>query len=259
MNNCQLSKEFSFLRYKNGIKLVSPQRAEPELNVGHALQGRSLGLSVAEVLMLPQNVYFINTQSQMQIINEHCAMTMGFTSPKASYGKSMYDISPYSNAKSVIDTDLEVLQFHHLKIAEDTVTFTNGRNDLQFISFKAPWYNEKNELSGIFGCSILYDKPSFAESLMNVTRLGLLETPVNLATDQAVQDILKDGYYLTQRELQILRYIVRGMTAKQMAKHLNRSQRTIENHISNIKSKMNVTTKSDLIQKALDLNVKELL
>ncbi len=60
---------------------------------------------------------------------------------------------------------------------------------------------------------------------------------------------------LTRRELEVLRYVILGYTAKKVALRLNISFRTVEKHISNIKMKLGCFTKGDIIQKAITLGV----
>ena len=59
---------------------------------------------------------------------------------------------------------------------------------------------------------------------------------------------------LTGRETDIARLITRGKTANEIALTMRRSRRTIEHHIANIKEKLGVCTKSDLIEKLLMRN-----
>ncbi len=57
---------------------------------------------------------------------------------------------------------------------------------------------------------------------------------------------------LTPRELQVLRLIARGNTNRQIAKTLLLSVRTVDSHRANLMNKLGTTSRSDLIQYALD-------
>lgn len=59
---------------------------------------------------------------------------------------------------------------------------------------------------------------------------------------------------LTPRELEILKHVSKGYSAHYIGKELFVSTRTVENHIANIKSKLNVSCKLDLINKMQGLN-----
>lgn len=58
-----------------------------------------------------------------------------------------------------------------------------------------------------------------------------------------------DGANLTLREVQCLRLLQQGKTAKQTAKILHLSSRTVESYLENIKSKLNATNRVDLLNK----------
>ena len=52
---------------------------------------------------------------------------------------------------------------------------------------------------------------------------------------------------LTQRELEILALLVKGMSAKDMANELFISKRTVEFHIANLMEKFGVNTRMKLV------------
>ncbi len=58
----------------------------------------------------------------------------------------------------------------------------------------------------------------------------------------------KDTYDgLTQRELQILSMLARGMAAKEIARAVHISEKTVRNHLSHIYSKLGIFDRSQLI------------
>jgi DNA-binding CsgD family transcriptional regulator len=69
-----------------------------------------------------------------------------------------------------------------------------------------------------------------------------------------VSYVLDDNYSevsLSKRQSECMFFLLRGKTAKDIAKILNLSPRTIEDHIDQIKLKLNCTTKSELLEKAI--------
>jgi DNA-binding CsgD family transcriptional regulator len=56
---------------------------------------------------------------------------------------------------------------------------------------------------------------------------------------------------LTSKELEILFYLIRGYTAKEISLQLKRSIRTIETHIRNLKYSLNCMKRSELIEYAI--------
>ena len=240
------SNELAICRYGNGIKLLRPDQRiySPNRN--------STGISIADALKLPFNVFFLNSESVMQNINEVCASTMGFYSTQDSFGKTMFDISPAENAKKVIDTDITVVKSNTLRIAEDNIIHFDGTNQ-NFLTFKMPWYDNEDQIIGIFGCAILFGDQPLAASLMQISKFGLLNAS-KLATCAAdyFQGTMINNTYLTKRENEILYQLVRGKTAKQIAEFLAMSSRTVEKHLVNIKIKLRVNSKAELIQEVID-------
>jgi DNA-binding CsgD family transcriptional regulator len=71
-----------------------------------------------------------------------------------------------------------------------------------------------------------------------------------------VSYVLNDTYHetlLSKRQSECMFFLLRGKTAKDIAKILRLSPRTVEEYIDQIKSKLNCNTKSDLIEKAIQL------
>ncbi|MBS0350625.1 MAG: helix-turn-helix transcriptional regulator [Proteobacteria bacterium] len=56
---------------------------------------------------------------------------------------------------------------------------------------------------------------------------------------------------LSQRELECFFYLIRGKTAKSIAKMLGISYRTVETHIDHLKNKLNCSSKTELIEYAV--------
>jgi len=68
----------------------------------------------------------------------------------------------------------------------------------------------------------------------------------------ALPNIKIENTYLTKRETQVVFLLTRGKSARDIAEVLFLSNRTVQNYIENIKTKLNVYTKSQLIEKVLD-------
>lgn len=58
--------------------------------------------------------------------------------------------------------------------------------------------------------------------------------------------------HFDQREREILYWLVRGQTAKHIARKLGVSHRTVEHRLEKIKFKLNVTSRAELIDKVID-------
>lgn len=65
-------------------------------------------------------------------------------------------------------------------------------------------------------------------------------------------DPITKNFSLTKRESEVLFFILRGKSAKEVGSKLFLSKRTIESHINSLKIKFNCNSKSELIGKAID-------
>lgn len=61
-----------------------------------------------------------------------------------------------------------------------------------------------------------------------------------------------DGPRLTDRETEVLRLVAKGLTAKQAAERLQLSHRTVENHVQNTLSKLQLHNRAQLVRYAVE-------
>ncbi|MDR1033794.1 MAG: response regulator transcription factor [Bifidobacteriaceae bacterium] len=66
-------------------------------------------------------------------------------------------------------------------------------------------------------------------------------------SDARAQDVSDENYNsLTRREREVLRYIARGYTYKEIAKELFVSVKTVESHVSSVLRKLQLTNRNDI-------------
>jgi len=75
-----------------------------------------------------------------------------------------------------------------------------------------------------------------------------------LAFDSKQNNSIFQDAKLTDRQIEVLKYILAGMTAKQTAIELNISYRTVEDHIERVKASLDCESKSEVIFKAIENN-----
>lgn len=121
------------------------------------------------------------------------------------------------------------------------------------LTFKFPWYNSEDKLVGVFGCSINMNREAMdlPLALQEIIRIGLLVpnypmtlTP-NYENNNSTSKIIFPS--LTARELECFHLIARGLTAKEIAKELNLSFRTIHSHCERLKAKFDCRRKKELL------------
>ena len=62
---------------------------------------------------------------------------------------------------------------------------------------------------------------------------------------------------LTERETEVLRYVAKGLTAKQIAERLSLSHRTVENHVQATFRKLQVANRVELARYAIEHGLDE--
>ena len=240
-NAIDTSDELCLEFKSNGVKLI-----KPELHTNLEKPVR-----MADILRLPFNVYFLDKNSVLQKSNEHHASTLGFSSPQVARGTDIFDICVYHSARRIIHNDRSIIQNKSVLITEeDHTNIENNAIQWDCLSIKTPWYNEDNNIIGIFGCSIVIGQHSIAIALNHIKSLGLLDKDSPM---QFTERLAKKKICLTKREQQCAYYIVRGYTALQISEHLGLSKRTVEHYIDNIKVKLDVANKAALIEKLMGL------
>lgn len=242
--------ELLIQRYKSGIKLLKPD----EINSLHAPHRQLIMHNVGTMLALPINVYFLNSDSVIQNINETTIATCGYKSVKDTLGKTVRIAAKKESADFSINHDRKVLETNVMKIAEESFSRKSDEIHLHAISFKFPWYNYDNKIIGVFGCSIVIGDQAvypLADSLSLLTQTGLLSAPEDVGVSGFLPGSICENMYFSSRETECIHYLVKGKTCKQIANILGLSYRTIEHYLENIKKKMNVRSKSEVIEKVL--------
>ncbi|MDR3477204.1 MAG: LuxR C-terminal-related transcriptional regulator [Gammaproteobacteria bacterium] len=235
-----LDPNLIIMRVNQGIKLVKPGSAEAKAQSTQAVH------TVASLSELPFNFYFLNLEGETRHMNQQSVEICGFKSDEDSRGKSLYDVSDAESAKKLIDNCNEVIAENRIKIFEEL----NVRNDgvsLQFLSVKAPWYNDNDEIVGIFGCSIVLGQQSLAESLLQIAQLGLLSSPNVVVSNTVIPEKSHNNETLSDRESLCVLHLCKGFTMKEIAKIIGLSPKTVETYIDRAKQKFKCRNKAELI------------
>tara|TARA_R110000868_G_scaffold272378_1_gene531653 strand:- start:1177 stop:1911 length:735 start_codon:yes stop_codon:yes gene_type:complete len=236
--NNQLKGDLVVVRALNGVKLIQPD----------AVQKGQVSHAINSLEQLPFSVYFLNTEGATQYINHEGARVCGFATPDHSLGKTLLDVTKSESAHRLIQNCSEVIASDLTKIFEEE----NQRKDdvsLQFLSIKAPWYNEAGQVIGIMGCSIVMGQHPLSESLSMIQGLGLLDVSQQ---NKEKPPVRVNNINLSKREFECLELTVRGYTAKRIAKELAISHRTVEEYITNIRVKAGAESKAALIEMTIE-------
>lgn len=235
MTQLDLSSELQIVPHYNGVRLARPK------NDG-------LHPTVGAVIDFPCNVYFLNTVSAVLNINTHSAASCGYQSTNDAIGTTVFDCLDEENANVITSVDKRVINENCSQIHEDVMIRRDGAM-MNFLTVKAPIYNNENKISGIMGCSVMLGHQPLADSIALISKTGILNNRFNKTSS------ISNNVNWTPRENDIIQLLARGKTAKEIGAMLYLSRRTIEHYIENIKLKMCVKTKSELINEIISLNL----
>lgn len=212
-------------------------------------QNFDLLIKFDDLFALPYSVYLLDAKGATLKINEFGASICGFHAPNKAVGKTIFDVSKGNTSKKLLDNCQSVLEQESVKIFDEFNMRYDGTS-LQFLSIKFPCYDSKCQLQGTLGISIVLGEHSLAQALTELTLLGLLPKKTN-SQAQTIKLNLGDAI-LTPREKECLEYTVKGFTAKEIAKKLSISPRTVEDYINQVKLKLGVSSKQLMIQRVLN-------
>jgi DNA-binding CsgD family transcriptional regulator len=194
------------------------------------------------------NIYTYKKDRNSRYIdcNERFAEICGLDSPAQIIGKSDIDLPWKEQAKTFYNEDEIVRQGNNI---------TNRRIPLATKNTIIPLLNSKQ---------LLVDTTSNDPIILGFA-ISLVEGMINKnmqASHFKRKIALLDNFGkidLSVRELEVLKQILRGSSAKQSAKALKLSYRTVEYYIENLKSLFNCNSKQELIEKCFEIGFIHLL
>ena len=198
---------------------------------------------INEVLLeeYPGYVFWKDPESTYLGCNRNFAAISGLNCPDEIIGKSDKDLPWLSTEmKQYIKNDQQVM-----KSADPLINIIERQTDSQknrriCITSKYPIFKENLDIAGIIG---LY---RFSNEVLNLGQ-HLLSFSHDVISDSEKIHIKNIKSHLTKKEVECLRFIIRGFSAKKIARILGVSSRTTEKHIENIKLKFNVKTTGHII------------
>lgn len=210
------------------------------------------------IQQMPGFVAFKTVDSIYASANELCAKLAGYKNVNSYIGTTDYEwkCEAVKFAEEIRRQDQLVLQGKQSWNSFNILKFDTGDVTCYFSQKSVLRHPNGKVLGLLFVGTIL---PNFALSKV----LSLL----NLSHQINKQNKLQHNIYpiiegnkqnnteldLSQRESECVFYLLRGKTSKEIGKVLNISNRTAEAHIEHVKEKFNCKTKSQMIEKAINL------
>ncbi|MHB1946931.1 MAG: LuxR C-terminal-related transcriptional regulator [Gammaproteobacteria bacterium] len=201
---------------------------------------------------LPGLIFFKNLQFELIGCNNRFKQFVGFSDHDNFLGRNDYDL-PWSNRADMYrDADMRVMNDKQSLAFLETIRLSNG-NEIIALTRKSPLYDYSNEVIGLSGSISIISSPTLVRdiSILTKTDFELISSSQYQPKTYSISDNF-DHFNLSKQETICLFYLVRGKTAKEISQILNRSKRTIENHINSIKSKLNCQTKFEVTSKAIE-------
>jgi DNA-binding CsgD family transcriptional regulator len=239
-----INNELIIQSHQQGITLANPDSSWPPSHQR---------ASVGHILSLPLNMYFMDHNSVMQRMNDATAETNGYLSPQDAIGKSIRNVASRESARLILENDRAIIRSRNFQVLPEYLTRLDDV-ELTALSIKFPWY-QGDAVVGILGCSILLDEdgaPSLTQALTMLIQAGLLSPAIKTTVTSGKRCPQFAGVIFDQRDTDILYLLVRGKTAKNIARQLQLSHRTVEHRLEVIKHKLVVSSKSELIEKIID-------
>lgn len=153
-----------------------------------------------------------------------------------------------ASAETFIAQDAWVTQTQNKMMNLDIHEYADGIHML--FTRKTPYFKKEELLGSLFGC-VEWTSAAMMQLASVLTEWDQLYYPKR-QKGRSYQ--MSAGPYqdqLSPREMDCLFYLLRNKTAKEIAKRLNLSYRTVEWHIANIRMKFQCATKTEIIEQAV--------
>ncbi len=189
-------------------------------------------------------IYLIKDQNfRFQFMTNLSAQHTGFSDASESANLTAADLKceAVNHAKELFHYDRMTMETRSETLLLSLIHSAMGAT-VSLICNK-PIINDKNEVEGV---------ETWAQVLPSSVGLDKIIQGYNGIETELVNH-KNDPHLLTLREQECVYYLVRGCTFLEIAQKLFISARTVESHITNIKHKLGVNTRSELIVKACEL------
>ncbi len=238
----QISEELIIYVRPRGVKLVRSDQV-------HQTHDDPL-FSLRKFFSMPFNTYIMDKDSKCIYFNASARRTIG---RDQIFGQTVFDYNHNPNAAlKVRNNDVEVLTKPKLHYFIENHVNKDGSMS-QFLSFKAPLLDDKNQIIGIIGCSTIINPHSLPHYIYQMSKImGLIDENIIRSFNKISQVIKISNARLSKQDIVVLQHLVRGKSAKQIATLIHRSQRTIEQRLEQIKNKLGIDTRAELVEMIVD-------
>jgi DNA-binding CsgD family transcriptional regulator len=221
-----------------------------------------LTINPALIYLLPGLISIKDKRLEILSISHSVMNLVGWEHIEQAIGQSDYDMPCHAAEHA------EIFRY------QDNIAFTKEYKTvtLDWLSYKETWrliFAERHIIKNADDQPVIYttgmdvtDNPLFKNYLVYLHQTnGSPTLAANLLSDKKSKGISAfigndyPEYGLTTRQTEVLYYLLRGSTAKEIGQRLSLSMRTVEDHINLIKIALDCQTRSQLIDKAIGLGL----
>lgn len=176
--------------------------------------------------------------------NDNLASDTGFSNPEDMLGLCDFDLKflTTDEKKCLRNNDIHVMKQSNIQTFMEPVTLFDNRKVI-CVSQKMPAYSKAKKVVGVRGISLIFERIHFQTGMLFYFKNNIANF-LSLYSNYL--------YYLTPREIEVLYHLIRGKSLKKIGDLLEISPRTSEQHLENIKLKLNLDSKEDIIEKIID-------
>lgn len=189
--------------------------------------------------------------SECRLLNQTAANWLGFKSPEQGIGRFYEDIQAPAVESAEFFRTLDTMVLTQEKRIYYLGYFGYNDGFRVIHGMKAPYLDEKQNIIGI-NCHF-----QDVTHLNSINKDHLIFQPdYVMYNDNKCEQFCylfletEEKDILSEREKECLFFLLRRKTAREISEILCLSPRTVEDHIDNIRHKLNCSSKSDLIEKA---------
>ncbi len=207
-----------------------------------------------EISVLIVDDHPIVREGLSQLLEEQSLIRVVYTAENASEAMNIFDSKEIDFA--IIDISLKGMS--GIDLIKSLREKSSNLMILVLSMHDAELYSERSLRAGANGYLMKSEKPdNIIKAINNIIENGFyLSSSVSSkilkglvsgygSSDKSEWDILSD------RELEVLAYVGEGISTKDIADKLNLSPKTIDTHKENLKKKLKLKDKNDLLQKAI--------
>ena len=185
------------------------------------------------------------------LANVSAAKSMGFKSPDHVAGFCYTDMKCEAAKEAEAFKKLDALVFKNKKLVKYISLYQYATGWGLRLGTKSPLFDENSGLLiGLCNHAIDVTHSNLIDISRFIPEINLGSYKIDKKKFIYILEGWENNYFLTDRQLECLFFLVRGKTSKNIARILNLSSRTIEGYINDIKLKMHCSSKNQIIEKS---------